>query len=254
MTAIDNDNVPMGWSDNAKPSYINKEMATLQRIGRRRAGSEVVATNGGVWVADDLAEAGSTSNVINATAHLALAGDIIVFGASAANPKTAVFVDSVATNTITLAQVMGNTIATNNPFTILRPTHARFGELQQSFVSIVPDASGAATDSVFHLISAATNNATSIKGTPGVVTGYEIYNNSAATKFVKLYNKASAPNPASDTPVITIGLAANSPARLTLPHGRYFSTGIALAAVTGISDTDNTAVALSDLAIQIFYK
>src|SRR4051812_15077088 len=41
--------------------------------------------------------------------------------------------------------------------------------------------------------SAATTNATSVKGSAGTVYGIQAFNTSGATKFLKLYNKASAP-------------------------------------------------------------
>ncbi|SRR6266702_437785 len=106
----------------------------------------------------------------------------------------------------------------------------------------------------FHLITAASNNATSIKGTPGTVYGYEIFNASAAIRYVKLYNKATAPAPATDNALLrrVIGIPAGGRVNATL-SGLAFSAGIGIAAVTGISDTDNTSVAASDLSIDIEY-
>ncbi|MEO9028318.1 MAG: hypothetical protein ABI413_05840 [Ktedonobacteraceae bacterium] len=107
----------------------------------------------------------------------------------------------------------------------------------------------------FHLVSAASNNATSIKASGGQVYGYEITNTNAAIRFVKLYNKASAPNPAADTPFRTIGVPANGGrASFHSSTGLNMGTGIAVAAVTGISDTDNTSVGAADLVIDIDWK
>src|SRR5690242_4134795 len=63
----------------------------------------------------------------------------------------------------------------------------------------VATTSGGSND--FHLISAATTNATNIKASAGQVYGYDIYNNNAAVRFVKFYNKATAPTVGTDTPI-----------------------------------------------------
>lgn len=106
----------------------------------------------------------------------------------------------------------------------------------------------------YHLISTASTNANSIKASAGQVYGYEIYNTNAAARFVKLYNKASAPTVGTDTPFRTIGVAPNSRVSGTFSNGIAFATGIAIATTTGIADTDSTAVGASDLSIDIDYK
>jgi hypothetical protein len=112
---------------------------------------------------------------------------------------------------------------------------------------------GGASD--FHLVSAATNNATNIKASAGTVYGYEIFNNHATlVRYVKLYNKATAPAPATDVPFRTIGIPAQQSARADFGVGLALGTGIGVATVTGISDTDNTSVAASDLVIDIAWK
>lgn len=101
--------------------------------------------------------------------------------------------------------------------------------------------------------AAASNNATSAKGSAGAV--YKVIGFNAGTvTYLKFYNKASAPAPASDTPIFTFYLAANTAFALDL-DGHYFSTGIAYALVTGNSDTDNTSVAAAAvLGLNVAYK
>lgn len=106
----------------------------------------------------------------------------------------------------------------------------------------------------FHLISAATTNATSIKASAGQVYGYEIYNSNASVRYVKLYNKASSPVVGTDTPFRTIGVPANGRASFQTAMGLAMGTGIALATTTGIADTDSTAVGANDLSIDIDWK
>jgi hypothetical protein len=107
------------------------------------------------------------------------------------------------------------------------------------------------------LVSAATNNATSLKATPGVVGMITASNNNASPRYLKFYNKASAPAPASDTPVLVIeipGNAAGAGSNIPIPmQGIKFSVGIAYAIVAGIANNDNTAVGASEVAINIAY-
>jgi len=74
--------------------------------------------------------------------------------------------------------------------------------------------------------------------------------------YVKIYNKASAPVLASDTPVFTIPLSALefSPAMLSFEPGIFFDTGLAIAITGAIGDTDETAVAANQVVVNVIYK
>lgn len=122
-------------------------------------------------------------------------------------------------------------------------------------VSITAGTAGGS--SIKMVISAATNNATSVKASAGLVNGWYISNLNAAIMYVKLYDKASAPSPASDTPVITIGIPGNTAGagtNVSWPTGITFSTGIALAIVTGVAVNNNTAVAANEVVVNLFYS
>lgn len=108
----------------------------------------------------------------------------------------------------------------------------------------------------FHVISAASNNATSVKASAGMVYGYTISNTNASARYVKFYNKASAPAPTTDNTLIvsTIQVPGNATVLAAIPEGLVCSTGIAFAAVANMSDTDNTSISAGDLSIDIRYK
>jgi hypothetical protein len=106
----------------------------------------------------------------------------------------------------------------------------------------------------YHLVSAATTNAVNVKASGGQVYGYEIYNTNAAVRYVKLFNKASAPTLGTDTPVRTIGVPPGGRAFFHSSTGIQFTNGISLAATTGIADTDATAIGASDLVIDLDWK
>lgn len=106
----------------------------------------------------------------------------------------------------------------------------------------------------FSLVSAATTNATVVKATPGRVYGYSITNNNAATRYVKIYNKATAPTIGTDVPLRRIAIPANQTVQYHAPAGLAgFTAGIGIGTTTGGTDADTAAVALADLLINIDY-
>jgi len=112
-------------------------------------------------------------------------------------------------------------------------------------------AQGAST--THHAISAATTNATSVKASAGTIAVLQVSNINAAGRYLKLYNKASAPTVGTDTPVMTIYLPPNSNQSIAAAQGLRFSTGIAYALSTGITVADTGAVAVSEHSVSIFY-
>lgn len=103
-------------------------------------------------------------------------------------------------------------------------------------------------------IAAATTNATSVKASAGQVGGYAIFNKATSNRYVKLYDKASAPTVGTDTPVTTILVPAGGGAILPIGAGIVFAVGIAYAITTGIEVTDATAVTLSDVSVNLYWK
>src|SRR5262245_57747192 len=107
--------------------------------------------------------------------------------------------------------------------------------------------------STARVAAAATTNATSVKASPGQVYGLTLFNNAAAARFFKFYDKASAPVVGTDTPKWTVGLAASQRIDWELPAGVPFTLGIAYAIVTGIADSDATATAANDVHGALHY-
>lgn len=112
-------------------------------------------------------------------------------------------------------------------------------------------ATGAA--SVAKLASAASTNATSVKASAGRVVGYSLTNTTAAFKYVRLYNKATAPTVGTDSPVLVIGLPPNSTTACNQEGGIGFATGIAYAITGAVADLDATVTAANDVVGGLFY-
>jgi hypothetical protein len=108
------------------------------------------------------------------------------------------------------------------------------------------------------ILSVATTNATSVKGSAGTLYSLMATNVNAAVRYLKVYNKASAPSVGTDVPVWTVAIpGATTGGVVTVPIpavGVNFSLGIAMALVTGAADSDTTAVAANELLVNYSYK
>lgn len=120
-------------------------------------------------------------------------------------------------------------------------------------VCITPTSSSGGYTSKNKLISAASTNATSVKTSAANVGKITADNLSASTRYLKLYDKASAPAVGTDTPFHTFVLPASSQRTLDFPAGLRLSTGFAFAITAALADTDTTAVAAGDVVINYEY-
>lgn len=105
--------------------------------------------------------------------------------------------------------------------------------------------------------STADTNLHTVKSSAGRVFRIEMMNTGSGPAYLRLYNKASNPAPASDTPVrrYTIpGSAAGGGFVMEYLKGRYFSTGIAYDITGGAGDTDTTALAANQCVINVDFK
>lgn len=91
-----------------------------------------------------------------------------------------------------------------------------------------------------------------VKASAGQVYGWVLCNNAGASRFVKLYNKATAPTEA-DTPVMTIELPALSTGQYAIPVGIAFAAGISVRATTGVADNDVGAPTANDVVVNLLY-
>lgn len=123
----------------------------------------------------------------------------------------------------------------------------------QTTVPVTVQSGTTGGDTTYHLVSAATTNATNIKASAGKVAGWYIYNSNASARKVAFHNTAGTPTAGSSVyySIVIPGLAATN---VSFPDGIDFSTGIAITTVTELTDAGNTAVALNDLIINIYYK
>lgn len=102
---------------------------------------------------------------------------------------------------------------------------------------------------VSRIVSAANStNATSAKASRAKLFGVTGYNAAAAARYLKVYDKASAPTVGTDTPKMTITLPATTAFAIMMPErGVLFPTGLAYAMTVNAADNDTTALTAADV-------
>lgn len=112
----------------------------------------------------------------------------------------------------------------------------------------------AGTVSTHHRITTASTNAVNIKASAGVLRAVRIFNKAAAPIYVKFHNTAGTPTAGSGV-VYTVACQAGLRADVVIAGGgRSFATGIGMTVVTGLDDSDATAVALNDAIIEVEFE
>lgn len=122
-------------------------------------------------------------------------------------------------------------------------------------VNVEPQTANGLTPSV--TISAASTNATSVKASAGQLYSIFCSNTNAAVRFLKLYNKASAPTVGTDTPVLVFAIPGNTAGAgfsWSSDMGVAFGTGLAFALTTGVAHSDTAAVAANEIVVNLGYK
>jgi hypothetical protein len=92
-----------------------------------------------------------------------------------------------------------------------------------------------------------------VKAYTGGVFDLAVSNSNAAARYLKLYDKATAPTE-TDTPIRTYYLPPLSLTHLSIPDGIKFITGISLRASTGVADADTGAPTTNDVVVNIGYQ
>ena len=119
------------------------------------------------------------------------------------------------------------------------------------FVGVTSIASGQSTGwTRTRLVCAGTNNATNVKASAGNLDPGVIANKAASARYVKWYDKATAPTVGTDVPVLTIPVAAGALLVVTFDLIPWtFTTGIGFGIVTGFDDSDNVAPTAGDVIL-----
>ncbi len=187
-------------------------------------------------------------------------------GASTSANQTTIIghVDGIETligSTNTKLDTLNSNVAAPIPAgtALIGDVNVRQGGTALSASNLMPTYQGAAAagGATPHFVVAAnTNNSTSLKGSAGTV--YAIQTGSIAASapyYLKLYDKATAPTCGTDTPVgVFLVPPTNSGNNVSVVVGKAFTLGIGYCVVTGIANSDNTAVPAATVLVNIDYK
>ncbi len=91
-----------------------------------------------------------------------------------------------------------------------------------------------------------------IKNSPGKLVAVDFRTTVAGERYIKLYNKDTAPT-FTDPVRITFTITNATPATFILPADMEFDLGIGIRAVTGIADNNNTAPAANTVFVNVWY-
>jgi hypothetical protein len=122
---------------------------------------------------------------------------------------------------------------------------------RKAIVTDYAHAAGGAT--TFKRVATADTNAAVIKGSAGKVYSVVANNQNAAVRYLKLYNKATAPSVGTDTPVLTLALQIASTQSFHWPKGLDFPTGIGMALTTEATDAGSTGVSADEHVVNVAY-
>ena len=90
---------------------------------------------------------------------------------------------------------------------------------------------------------------------PKQVFGFIVTNVAQGVRYLKIYNKATAPTVGTDTPKLTIPLpSVNVPIIAEIHGGIDFPLGIGVGATTGVADNDIGAPGANEVVVNILYK
>lgn len=130
--------------------------------------------------------------------------------------------------------------------------HIAGGSVTMTATTVQASATTVGT-SMAKVLSAASTNATLIKSTSGRVFGYHLTNNTASTKYVRLYNSTTAPTVGTTVPAAVIPIAPNSSVLVDHTIPMSFGTGISYSITGAFADLDATAVAAGDVVGHILW-
>jgi hypothetical protein len=103
------------------------------------------------------------------------------------------------------------------------------------------------------VLAAAGTNPTLLKASAGRLYGYQLANMTASWKFVRFYNKSTAPVAGTDAPFMVVALPPNSSVDLNWTIPISFTTGMGYTVTGAVADNDATAVAANDVQGTVYW-
>ena len=120
---------------------------------------------------------------------------------------------------------------------------------------VVNRPAAAGTSNKHYVSDGAADDAEVVKASAGVLSFVHATNNLTTEAYLKFYNKATAPDVSTDTPVCVAIIPPNDSGVILNPNIPIeFSTGIGFVIVGGAANTDSTAVGAAQVVVYCQYK
>lgn len=262
---VDSSNpIPTTRADGAAVSFTNGSALNAVLFSTSTSGYGGVAVQlTGAWTATVTFQSSMDSINWNTVESVALGGGIGATSATGAGQfwisGHALYVRALLT-AYTSGTVAGTAVlraATIDPIATSVTVAASTNAIGGVYPTLgATSANGTPALSGTRITSAASTNATSVKGTAGRVCGGHLTNTTASLKHVHFYSLATAPTVGSSTVTLTVAIPPNSAVPLEPivgVGGLFLAAGIALSITGGFADSDTTAVAAGDVLISLLY-
>lgn len=108
----------------------------------------------------------------------------------------------------------------------------------------------------YKLIATSSTNANVVKASAGNLYAIVAIGLTSTVRYLKFYNKATAPVVGTDVPVLTIPVPANTQGAgvsIPVPVGINFTNGIGIAITSGSADNDTVAIVAGDVVVNLVY-
>lgn len=189
------------------------------------------------------------------TANIGTSGSLALDATLTGGTQKTKLVDSGGTNVATVSA--GGALKVDGS-AVTQPVSGTFWQATQPISGTVIANPGATTSggaTPYSYISAGSANQDSqvIKASAGQTYGWQLFNTTSSARYVKVYDKATAPTSA-DTPVKRYLVPANGGAVIPQSSGVVFSNGIAFRITQNPADNDATAAATNDVLVNANYK
>jgi hypothetical protein len=211
----------------------------------------------GVTDADDASIATGQTAAVSLALNMAYDGSVwrrLTFGTAGTASAQVLTVQGIASMTPLLVTLSGsNSLAANQSVNVAQQNGAALASPDANSYAIVTraaTATSAAAATACNILSGASTNSTSCKGSAGNVYGFDVYNTTTTVYYLRLYNTASAPTCSSATgfirsvpipPAASAGLVGGIVSNQI--DGVNYGTGIGYCITGGSSSTDNTNAA-----------
>lgn len=155
---------------------------------------------------------------------------------------------------VNLTQVNTTNIAVNNGVvsnSTMRVTLASDGTGQLALAAALSGSQRGLT--AIQYLSAASTNATNVKASAGNLYNLQAFNNGAAPRYLKIYDKATAPTVGTDTPKHTYMIPPGGGVVVQNPVGMTYSAGIGFAITAVMTVADTTVVVANEVIVNFEY-